>query len=171
VIAAAGFALFAFAGTESSYWTGFFPGFVVLGFGMSLTVAPLTTTVMGSVSREHSGVASGINNAVSEGAGLLMVALMGIAMSMAFDASLARGMEQARLSQPVREQLERQRSKLAAIEIAPSVDARERAAASEVVRGAFVQGFRGVMGACAFLALFSAIWGWICLGGRSRSAR
>lgn len=93
VIAGVGFALFAVAGAGSSYWTGFFPAFVVLGFGMSLTVAPLTTTVMASVSREHSGVASGVNNAVSETAGLLMVAVMGIAMSSAFDPSLQGGLQ------------------------------------------------------------------------------
>jgi EmrB/QacA subfamily drug resistance transporter len=92
VIAGAGFALFATAGLDASYWTGFLPAFLVLGFGMSLTVAPLTTTVMSSVAREHSGVASGINNAISETAGLLMVAVMGIAMSSAFDPSL-QGMQ------------------------------------------------------------------------------
>lgn len=93
VIAGVGFALFALAGIDSTYWTGFFPAFVVLGFGMSLTVAPLTTTVMSSVAREHSGVASGVNNAVSETAGLLMVAVMGIAMASAFDPSLQGGLE------------------------------------------------------------------------------
>ena len=102
VIAGAGFALFATGGLDSSYWTGFFPAFIVLGFGMSLTVAPLTTTVMSSVSREHSGVASGINNAISETAGLLMVAVMGIVMASAFDASAQGAMAGGTLEPSVR---------------------------------------------------------------------
>jgi EmrB/QacA subfamily drug resistance transporter len=80
-IAAIGYALFAIPGAGAGYWTGFFPAFVALGLGMSLTVAPLTTTVMGSVSRQHSGIASGINNAISEGAGVLAVAAFGLLMT------------------------------------------------------------------------------------------
>jgi EmrB/QacA subfamily drug resistance transporter len=80
-IAAVGYVLFALAGADASYWSGFFPAFVALGLGMALTVAPLTNTVMSSVPREHSGVASGINNAVSEGAGVLAVAVFGLVMA------------------------------------------------------------------------------------------
>jgi EmrB/QacA subfamily drug resistance transporter len=83
-IAAAGFALFIVPGVGAGYWSGFFAPFTVLGLGLALTVAPLTTTVMGSVGREHSGVASGVNNAISETAGLLAVAVFGLAMAHAF---------------------------------------------------------------------------------------
>ncbi len=76
LIVAAGLVLLAGIGPGTTYVTGILPGLVVFGLGLSLTVAPLTAAVMGSVEENHVGVGSGVNNAVARVAGLLAVAVL-----------------------------------------------------------------------------------------------
>ncbi len=76
LVVSAGFLALAFAGS-ANYWLSIFPGVFLLGAGMTITVAPLTTAVMGSIPQEQAGIGSGINNAVSRIAGLLAVAALG----------------------------------------------------------------------------------------------
>jgi hypothetical protein len=156
LIAAAGFALFAVPSAGGSYWTTFFPAFIVLGFGMAVSVAPLTTTVMTAVNRDHSGTASGINNAVARVAGLLAIAIFGIVMVSAFATRLDRGLALIEVPQNVRDEVRSDRTKLAAITLPADLDQQFAEEAKADVAGAFIFAFRIISFCCAALAITSA---------------
>jgi EmrB/QacA subfamily drug resistance transporter len=89
LVAAAGAALFLRLGQHVTYLTEVLPAATVFGLGMSMTVSPLTNTVLAAVSGEHAGVASGVNNAVARIASLVAIALVGVLVSLRFDQALA----------------------------------------------------------------------------------
>ncbi|SAK89380.1 major facilitator transporter [Caballeronia fortuita] len=96
-VAGLGFAMLALPFVAGSYWAGFFPALLVLGLGMTITVAPLTTTVMASVGSERAGIASGINNAVARVASLLAIAVLGIVFVWSHDAALSARLDRLHL--------------------------------------------------------------------------
>jgi len=155
-VAAAGFAALALPSTDSTYWTGFLPGIVVLGVGMSVTVAPLTTAVMNAAGADAAGIASGINNAVSRAAGVLAIAALGSLMAGAFGGALQRRLEQHHVPQAVAAEVLQQQSRLAAIELPADLDPDAKAATQQAIHEAFVSGYRWVMLASAVLCLLGA---------------
>jgi MFS family permease len=160
LIAATGFALFAVPSVGGSYWKSFFPALIVLGLGMSITVAPLTTAVMNSVSQDRVGTASGINNAVARVAGVLAIAVLGIVMVQAFSFHLNRSLASLAVPSKIRQELRSNEIKLAALQPPVGLDPTIRAAIGKSVREAFVYGFRIVMLICSCASLSSAAVAW-----------
>lgn len=156
LIAAAGFALLALPGTASSYWTGFLPGVLVLGVGMAVAVAPLTTTVMNAVPAEASGTASGVNNAFSRMAGVLAIAVFGALMAALFEPRLRAAVQAGGLPPELAASVWQQRDRLAAIELPRDSAGPAAHMLQAAVKDAFVAGYRWIMGVSALLALASA---------------
>ena len=88
VIVGAGLLLATRIAQDQHYWTHVFPAILVMSAGMALAVAPLTSTVLASVDRQHTGMASGLNSALSRLGGLVVVALLGAVLAASGDALL-----------------------------------------------------------------------------------
>jgi EmrB/QacA subfamily drug resistance transporter len=88
VLVGAGIAMFALIGPAGDYLTEVLPGVLVFGFGLAVTVAPLTSTVLAAVPAEHAGMASAVNNDVARAAALIAVALLPAAGGITGDAYL-----------------------------------------------------------------------------------
>jgi len=166
VVAGAGFVLFLLPGLSGSYWTTFFPAVVVLGLGMAISVAPLTTTVMTSVSEERAGTASGINNAVARMAGLLAIAVLGIVMLHTFGNRFAERLEVINAPAEVRHSLLEQRVNLGGMEVPAELAPALRTQLEQAVSESFVAGFRLIMFVAAGLAVASGVSAWLMIGKR-----
>jgi len=150
LIAAVGFGLFTRGGVGGSYLSTVFPAVIVLGLGMAVSVAPLTTTVMSSIDQSRAGVASGINNAVSRVASLLAIAVLGLVFATSFNRRLERGLDELRLPAAERQEVMAQRGKLAA---AKNDDLRVQ----ELIRRSFVGAYGVVLWIAVGLSVASAL--------------
>jgi EmrB/QacA subfamily drug resistance transporter len=157
LIAAIGFGLFMFPNVGGGYWTNFCPPIVILGLGMAISVAPLTTTVMNSVASNRAGIASGVNNAVARTAGLLAIAVLGIVMLHVFSGALDQRLAEYKLPSSVSRSLQAQRTKLAAIAVPEDQDPATQQLIRRAIDESFVSGFRSIMAIGAALAIASAV--------------
>ena len=85
IVAGLGYLLFLRVGEKANYLTEVLPGVIVFGVGLSMTVAPLTSAVLGSISERQAGIGSAINNAISRIAGLVAIALLGVIVGSGLD--------------------------------------------------------------------------------------
>ncbi len=170
LIVALGFLLFMLSGLAGSYWKNFFGAFLVLGFGMAVTVAPLTTVVMNSVGPNRAGAASGINNAVARIAGLLAIAVFGILLVHSFGSRLERDLSRVAIPQEIKADLLANRVKLAAIDVPRQLGEEQANEIWHIVTDAFLFAFRRIMFLCALLATASSACAWITLSSSSASS-
>jgi EmrB/QacA subfamily drug resistance transporter len=167
VITALGYALLAVPGVGGPYWSNFLLPMAVLGFGMAVSVAPLTTTVMASVPDRYAGVASGVNNAVSRIAGTLAVAILGTLAADVFGVAVRERLHEVRLSPAQSMAVQAQIPKLAEAEAPVSLPAGERQLVERALKESFVASFRVIAAVAAALALAGAL----CAAGTVSSSK
>ncbi len=170
LIVAFGFLLFTFPSVGGSYWKTFFPAVVVLGLGMAVSVAPLTTVVMESIDQDRAGTASGINNAVARVAGLLAIAVFGVVMVTEFSSHVNRSLATIAMPDAARSELRSNEIQLAALKPPPGLEPAITAAIESSISAAFLFSFRLMMAICAALAVTSAVVAWRMIPGSGSPA-
>jgi predicted MFS family arabinose efflux permease len=141
----------------------FFPAVIVLGLGMAITVAPLTTVVMDAVPGDRIGAASGINNAVSRVASVLAIAVFGVVMVKAFGLHLNSSLAHLPLPSQVLAELQANEIKLAGLQAPAGLNPGVQAVVTQSIAAAFVFGFRIVIWICAGLSLASSAIAWLLI--------
>lgn len=157
MVTAAGFALLAVPGIGGPFWRTFLPGLCVLGFGMAVSVAPLTATVMGAVDARYTGVASGFNNAAARVAGLMAVALLGAVAVGVFGSALEARLDAIDPPPAVHQAMLAQVSRLADAAVPDAAGAALRPALQQALDEAFLRACRVAMLAAAAAALLSGL--------------
>lgn len=156
LIAGSGFELFAMLASQPGYVRAVLPAVLVLGIGMTLSVAPLTTTVMSSVPQEENGIASGVNNAVSRVASLLAIAILGAVLQATFSSRLIAELRTSKLGTTQQAEIYGQRSRLLDARLIAG-SAETQAEVNRVLDVAFIAGFRRVMELSAVSCVLGAV--------------
>jgi hypothetical protein len=128
---------------------------------MAVTVAPLTTTVMGAVDPRHAGAASGVNNAVARVAGLLAIAVFSVVLARTFEMRVGPPLDRLALSSSARAEVERELRNMSGADVTrlPSLSPPQRRVVRTIIDEGFVFAFRLVMWCAAGLALAAAACG------------
>ena len=142
--------------SEDGRYLSFIAPIVVLAFGMAITIAPLTTTVLNAVKQEQTGVASGINNAAASVAGLLVIAVMGTAAVRVLDLEIDAHLRRAQPSAAVRYEVEAARGGFVMPHASAQLSPAERASLREISKASFAGTIHLVLLVMAALAFAGA---------------
>jgi hypothetical protein len=167
VVAGTGFLALALPGADAVFVTGFLPAILIIGLGMTISVAPLTTVVMSAVAEGQTGIASGINNTVARLAGVVAVALLTAIAIGWFSASLEEALRVADVSPAATQTLLANAGRLAELRAPDDVSASAARMIDAVVASSYVAAFRLVTVICGLLAIGSGLVAWFSLGGMS----
>jgi EmrB/QacA subfamily drug resistance transporter len=155
-----GLLLLAFVGQTrgvADYWVTYFPGILVFGLGMSITVAPLTSTVMGSVRPQYSGTASGINNAITRISNVLANAIFGALAVLLFSLALQARLHDSDLSGTAQQAVMDQAVNLGNAAVPKEVDNAAKGKIEQYYHESFIEAYKQIMLISAGLAFTGAL--------------
>jgi len=173
-VAGIGFFLFALPGLTngpSDYWTTYFPAVLFLGLGMGITVAPLTTAVMGSAPSHSSGAASGINNAVARTAGVLAIAIVSSVALLRFGGLLDAKVVSMNAPQTIQTQMHEEASKLANAAPPEGLSDDMTTGLKMAVKMSYIETFRLIAIIAAVMAWLSALLAFALVGREQQTAK
>jgi EmrB/QacA subfamily drug resistance transporter len=159
-LAGAGLLILSFVkqtGGPADYWTSFFPGVLVLGLGMSFTVAPLTATVMASVSDHYSGTASGINNAMTRISGVFANAIFGALAVLFFSGALQSQIKTIPLNSKDRQLVMLQATDLGNAKVPASITVKDKPVIEKAYHAGFISAYANIMRLSAGLGFLGAL--------------
>ncbi|MGI9383515.1 MAG: MFS transporter [Methyloligellaceae bacterium] len=149
--------VFAMTRDDPSLVTGVLPPMILLAIGMTISVAPLTTTVMNAVAEPDSGLASGVNNAASRLAGLFAVALVGVLAQLLFSDRLRDGLTELDVGRHISGEILSRANELAGLPLPTGLDASLQQQLSSLIGEAFQTAYAGGMWVCAAVAGLAAL--------------
>ncbi len=152
------------------YWFTFFPGVFVLGLGMSLTVAPLTAAVMGSVSDHFSGTASGINNAMTRISGVFANAIFGALAVVFFSGALQQQLQTIPLNAKAKQAVMHQAADLGNAKVPAIIDAANHSVIKKAYHTGFIAAYANIMRISAALGFLGALMALIFIRSRHLKA-
>ncbi len=158
------FSLLGLTAGPAAYWTTFFIPFMLIGIGMGITVAPLTTAVMGAVSDSNVGIASGINNTVARAAGVLAVALLGALVLFSFNSSVIQGVLAMDISENMKNEILIESLKLAAAEAPEGLDGEMQILVEKLFQNSFIKAFNKAVRIASILTLLGGIMAFKFIG-------
>jgi len=172
-LAGVGFFLLGLPGLTNGpvdYWITYFPGALLLGIGMGITVAPLTTAVMGAAPASSSGVASGINNAVARTAGVLAIAIISSVALVRFSGLLDANIAHLGAPAAVQTQMHEEASKLADAKPPEDIPAEMKSVLTQAVKMSYIETFKLVSIIGAVMAWLSALLAFVLVGRERQPA-
>jgi MFS family permease len=159
LVMAVGLIVFLRIDADVDYLTDLVPALLLFGIGLSMTVAPLTATVLAGADEQNAGIASGVNNAIARVAGLVAVAAVGAVVAASFGASLDDALGSSREPAVAAAVEEAKRRPLARLQPPPGLPAATREKLSRASEDASVTAFRLGMAIAAGLVGFGGLLG------------